>query len=107
MAAGAAGIDRDAVARLHAADLLADGLDPAGDLMAQDQRFAHPDRAETAMQVVMQVRAADAAGLDADADVERTEIGRCRLFDAQILFGVDDDCAHGCSPIRGAVGRTS
>ena len=98
MAAGPARIDRDAVARLHARDLAADRLDPAGDLMAEDHRLAHADRAEAAMQIVVQVRAADAAGLDPHAHVARPELGRGRRLDAQVLLGMDDDGTHGDAP---------
>ncbi len=69
--------------------------------MAKDQRLAHADRAEAAMQIVMQVRAADAAGLDLDADLPRTGFADRDLVDAEVLFGMDDDGAHGGFSLRG------
>ena len=60
--------------------------------MAEHHRLPHAHRAEAAMQVVVQVRAADAAGADAHA---RRRVGPSSgavdLLDAQILFGMDDD----------------
>ncbi len=98
MAAGAARIDRDAITWLHPRDLAADRLDPAGDLMAEDHRLAHADRAEATMQIVMQVRAADAAGLDPHAHVARPELRSGRRLDPQILLGMNDDGTHGTLP---------
>ncbi|MNU00566.1 hypothetical protein D3C72_2437260 [compost metagenome] len=66
--------------------------------MAEDQRLAHADRAEAAMEIIVQVRAADSAGLDAHAHVARPELGRRRLLDAQILLGMDNDGPHGQTP---------
>ena len=63
--------------------------------MAEDHRLAQPHGAEAAVVEVVQVGAADAAGLDRDLDLAGAGgLGRA-LLDAQILRGMDDDGAHG------------
>ncbi len=63
-------------------------------LVPQDHRLAQPHGAEAALLVVMQVRAADAAGADADLHLAGPgRFGRDRL-DAQVAGGVDDDSLH-------------
>ena len=77
-AARAARIDGDALAGLDAVDLRADAADRAGDLVAEDHRLLQPHGAEPAVEIVVQVRAADAAGLDAHLDVVRAHRGQRR-----------------------------
>ena len=98
MAARLARVDRHAVAGTDAGDLVADLDDLAGDFMAEDHRLAQANRAEAAMQVVMEVGTADAAGADADLDVLRADLGNLGLFDPQIARGMDDGGSHRFSP---------
>ncbi|MGX0995178.1 hypothetical protein AB7M38_002470 [Bradyrhizobium diazoefficiens] len=99
LAARLARIDGDARARLHAGHAVTDGRDHAGDLMAQRHRLLDAHDAEAAVMVVMQVRAADAAIGDLDADLARAG---CRIgiaVDPQVFRGVNDDGAHGLFPL--------
>ena len=94
-AAGTARRDGDAVADREALDAFPECDDPAGDLVAEDHRLAQPHGAEAAVVEVVQVGAADAAGLDRDLDLAGAGgLGRA-LLDAEILGGMDDDGAHG------------
>ena len=97
-AAGLARIHGHPNARLEMRHAAADCGDYAGYFMSKRHRLLDPHRAEAAMMVVVQVRAADAAGGDLDAHF----VGRrCRIgiaVDPQVFRGVDDDGAHGCSP---------
>src|SRR5690606_10042255 len=58
-------IERHAIAGDQPFDALSNRLDGARQLVTEDDRLAHADRAETAVVEVVQVRAADAAGADA------------------------------------------
>ena len=69
--------------------------DGARHLMAEDHRLAHADRAEAAVVVVVQIGAADAAGLDGDLDLSRPGSLRLALLDAQVLGGMNDNGFHG------------
>ena len=62
--------------------------------MAKDHRLPQPHEAETAMVEVMQVRAADAPGLDPDGDLAGPGRFDRTLFDAEVAGRVDDDAAH-------------
>ena len=99
-AAGSARVDRYVVAGLHVGHGGANHHHLASDLVARDQRFADADRAEAAVLVVVQVRAADAAVADAHLDVvqpERRDIG---LPDSDIPGGMDDYGLHGRLSVR-------
>ena len=78
--------------------------DMAGDLVAEDHRLPQPHRAEAAVAVVVQVRTADAAGREPDADLAGTGRRDLAGLDAQVLGGMNDDRAHGW-PHRTGVGR--
>ena len=67
----------------------------AGHLVAEDHRLAHADRAEAAVVVVVQIGAADAAGLDGDLDLSGPGSLRLALLDAQVLGGMNDNGFHG------------
>ena len=97
-AAGPARADRHAVADREARDAGADFLDHAGDLVAEHHRLLDADGAEAAVLVVVQVRAADAAGAHAHAGLAGADGGRLDGFDAKVAGGVDDECVHGFSP---------
>src|SRR5829696_10053718 len=89
--AWAARIDRDLVARPHPIDERADGGNGAGDLVAENHRLLDPDRAEAAVLVIVQIRAADAADGDAHLDVLRPERRHLGRFEPQVAGRMDDD----------------
>ena len=97
--------DRHPVADGEVLDARAEGDDPAGNLMPEDHRLAEPDRAEAAVVEIMQVRPADAAGLDRDLDLAGSGGLGLALLDPEVLRGMDDDGAHGFSPRREVVTR--
>ena len=81
----------------HAA---ADRCDRARNFMPQRHRLSDPDRAESAVMVIMQVRAADAAGGDFYAHFVRTGRGIGNIVDPEVFRGMDDDGSHElCSPV--------
>ncbi len=82
--AGPRGRDRDEVAGGEGLDAGAEGGDVAGDLVAEDHRLAQPHRAEAAVQVVVEIRAADAAAGEPHAQLAGTGIAGVALFEAQI-----------------------
>src|SRR6185295_8100967 len=84
-AAGSARVDGDTLAGLHARDLGADTRDRARDLMTEDHRLLQPHGAEAAVEIVVQVGAANAAGLDAHLDLVRAERRNRDMLDAKIL----------------------
>ena len=75
LAAGDRGVERDAVADLHAIDGRADFRDDAGRFVAHDDRR---NAAAARAVVAVDVAAADAAGGDADEHVVRADRGRGR-----------------------------
>ncbi len=64
-------IDGNAHARRDRADGAADLHDFSCDLVSEHHRFLDANGAEAAVIEIMQIGAADAAGLDGDADVAR------------------------------------
>src|SRR5882672_4920242 len=92
------GIDRDPIARAHVRHLGADLHDLASRLVAEDHRLLDAHRAKAAMQVVVQVGPADAAGADADFHVTAAHGSNVRLLDPEVAGGVDDGGLHGRSP---------
>jgi hypothetical protein len=62
--------------------------------MAQDHGLAQPNGAKAAMQVVMQVRAAYAAGAQMDANLSGSKRLPLTFLDPQIMGCVQDDCLH-------------
>ena len=92
-------VDRDARAGGEIRHLGADLLDHAGDLVPERHRLLDPHGAEAAVVVVVQVRAADAARRDADADLVRSRRHDGDVLDPQVLGRVDDDAAHGEPPL--------
>src|SRR5882757_8298184 len=97
-AAGLARIHRHPRAGLKLRHIVADGCDHARYLVSERHRLLDPDRAKTAMVIIVQIRTADAAGGDFDADFAcaRRRVGKA--VDPQVFWGVDDDGLHGCSP---------
>ena len=104
-AAGPGGAERDELARVQAGAVRR-GLDHAGSLVAEDDRLADPDRAEAAVVVVVQVRAADAAAGDADDG----GVGGClrigQILDPQVMGRIEaaGEIAHVTCP-SGKAGR--
>ncbi len=72
----------------------AEGGDPPGDLMAEDHGLAYAHRAEASILIVVEVRAANAAGFDGDFDLARACLAGIALFDAQVAGSVNDDGFH-------------
>ena len=93
-AAGPARADGDAVTDRKAADARANGLNRAGDLVAQHHRLFHPHGAEAAMLVVMLIRATDAAEAHPRLQLLRSEYRRGDVFDTKIAGGVNDQGVH-------------
>ncbi len=76
-------------------DPVADLYDVAGHLVAEHERLAHPHLADPALEIVVQVGAADAA--DSEFDAHGT--GRKRtvvvpVLDTQTLGGMQHACFH-------------
>jgi hypothetical protein len=67
--AGPARRNRDAVTDRKPRYRRTQRLDGPGNLMTEDHGLAHPHGAEAAMVEIMQIRSADAAGLDGDLDL--------------------------------------
>jgi hypothetical protein len=80
---------------LRPATSAADAGDGAGDLVAEDHRLLQPHSAEAAVEIVVQVRAADAAGLDPHLDIVRAERRQRHGFDPQVFRCVQHGGAHG------------
>src|SRR5207253_2011779 len=97
LAAGPARIHGDALAKLNARDLAADPRDRAGDFVAENHRLLQPHGAEAAVEVIMQVGATDASGLDADLDLTGSKRRGCHALDAKVLGRVEHGGAHGSS----------
>jgi hypothetical protein len=89
--ARSARVHGDAGAGRHRRHPCADLHDGAGDLVAEHHRLLDPHGAEAAMVEIVQVRAADAARLDRDADLVGSGRDRRHGLDPQVLRGVDDD----------------
>jgi len=97
--AGVAGVDRDAVAHGKAADPGADLDHRPGGLVAKDDRLSHPDRAEAAVLIVMQVRPADTARADRHQRLAGAGGGDGGGFDPDVGLGMKaaDAGLHGVS----------
>ncbi len=87
-------VDRHTVARTYALHLAANGIHDAGHLMSQHHRLADPDRSESTVMVIVQIRSADAASLDPDVDLVRAGLLFLAVLDAQIFRCMNDDGAH-------------
>lgn len=75
-----ADLERDAIARLEVRDTRSHGDDGAAGFVAQRQRLAHEDVAIAVVAKVVQVRAAEASGLDGDLDLVRRGSLETALF---------------------------
>src|SRR5438552_1392666 len=85
MAAPARRVDGNAVADLQVRRSPCDLHDLAGDLMAEHQRRLHHEIAGPGMAEIVHVRAADAAGAEADAHHAFSELVERMLDHAQIF----------------------
>jgi hypothetical protein len=97
-AAWLARVDGHPHARGQVRNLAADFGDRAGDLVPKRHGLLQPDGAKAAMVKVMQIRAANASGFDADADLVRPGWHGFDLLDAEVLRSMDDNAAHGILP---------
>jgi hypothetical protein len=86
--AGLAGIDRNLVANRQVFDPPARLGDGPGELMPHDNRFANPDRAEPAVQKVMQIGTANPAPSDANQNLSGSRSADSLPIDAQISFAI-------------------
>ena len=112
--AGAAGVaggavaavppDPDAVAGLPGGDALADGGDPAGDLVAGHAGELEAGEAAGGDE---DVAVADAAGLDGDADLAGARRGGLTLDDLQGTVGLGDGDTPHVVLLLGVVGRAA
>ena len=104
--AGPARRDGDAVTDREPGHRRSQRLDGPGDFVTEDHGLAHPHGAEAAMVEIMQIRSADAAGLDGDLDLSFTCGLRFAFLDPKVAGGVNDDGFHGCTPAtRHVIGR--
>ena len=92
--AGTARIDGDTIAGSHAGHLRAHGLDPSRNFVTENHRLAQANAPEAAVEVIMEIRPADAAGLDPDSHVPRAQFRHRHRLDAKIKRGMDDQGAH-------------
>src|SRR5437763_17193022 len=95
MAAPARWVDRDAVADLKVRCGSRDLHHLAGNLMAEHQRRLHHEIAGPGMTEVMHVRAADAAGAEADAHHAGCEFFE-RMLDHAQIFGAEQGSGESC-----------
>ena len=80
------GIDRDLVINGKAGHVFANGNDRTGDFMPENHRFADFNRAKTAVMIVVQIRAADAALVDLNGYRARFRCaGLIDLIDTQVM----------------------
>ncbi|MND39747.1 hypothetical protein D3C80_304730 [compost metagenome] len=105
MVAGPARRYGNTVANSQTGNPLSQSLDGTGHLMAKDHRLTHAHGAETAVIVIMQVGAADAARLDGDLDLSRAGLFVRPFLDPQILRRVDDNRFHSLSSHEGSAWR--
>ncbi len=101
--AGQRGVDGDAISDLDRCDAGADGFDDAGHFVSEHNGLAHAHRAKAAMMIVVEIGAADAAVVDADADLMRTGLAGLHVIDTQVMRRMKDDGFHGM--ISGACAR--
>ncbi|MNU67790.1 hypothetical protein D3C71_571420 [compost metagenome] len=88
MAAGLRGIDGDELADGEPVDAFPQRPYMAGCLMPADDRFTHPDRAEAAILVIMEIGAADAARRHGEQHFAGTRLDEVLRFDANVLLAV-------------------
>lgn len=96
---GHAGLYADPVADSQVADVGANLDHPAGALMAEHHRLAHDERADLAVQVVVQVAAADADGVHRDADIIGPDLVRqVDVAQRELLDAFENQGLHVMSP---------
>ena len=86
--------DRDELPFAQMRDAFAERGDIARDLMAQHHRLAQTHGAETAVVVIVQIRAANSARRQPDLDFAGTGSFNGPLLNAKIFCGVNDDRFH-------------
>ena len=100
-------IDRHALAELDMGRGTAEPHHGAGDFMTQNHRLLDPHGAKSALVVIMQIRAANAAALDFHLDLMRRESGHRHRFNPQIMRrmhqnGLDQSIRRG---VGGGIGH--
>jgi hypothetical protein len=80
--------DGNVVTLLHARDAGPNGRDDAGRLVARNQRLAHDEAAVAALEIVVEVRPADAGGAQAQQHFARARRRRVGGFDPQVFLRV-------------------
>lgn len=88
VATGLRGIDGDELADGQSADTRAQNRDMAGCLVTADDRLAHPHRAETAILIIMQIGATDAACRHGQQHFAGAGGRNVLRFDADIFAGI-------------------
>jgi hypothetical protein len=87
-------IDGHAYAWGEPPDFSSDLIDGSGNLVTKDHRLPDSDSPETAVVVIVQIRTANSAGLNAHAHVARAQGGGRNLFDSEVFGSMDDDATH-------------
>ena len=100
LAARAARAERDAVASLDLGHFRSDRFNRAGHFVTQDDRLLDTHHAETAVQVIVQVGAADATGTDAHQHLVILHFRDRHILDAQVFFFMQyaGFCFHELTP---------
>ena len=93
-AAGPGWIDGDAVTGFQSRHAASKRGDFTRHLVAEHHRLPKPHGAETAVVIVMQVRAADAAALDGDRHLAGSRCFFPMIFDAEVQGLMYDDGFH-------------
>ena len=88
--------DGDLVAHPDAGDAGTEAGDYRRCLVARNQWFPHDEAAVPALEVVMQIGAADSAGAELQQHLTRTRLRHVGLLDAQIVFCVNSTSKHRC-----------
>src|SRR5437867_1707853 len=86
--------DSDFVADFHARDPGADAGDNGRGFMSRDQRLADDEVAVAALEIVVEIRAADPSRAEAQQHFTGSGIGNVGGFDAKIFLGVNSACKH-------------
>src|SRR4051812_11809513 len=101
MAARKARVHGDALADPDAGDVVSEACDRAGNFVPEDHRLLQPHGAKAAIEIVMQVRAANAASLNSHRHLAGAGLRRRHILDPQIPLRMKHRCAH-CVPPHGA-----
>jgi hypothetical protein len=87
--AGAARIERDPVSDMNLSDFRTHGFDRSGYLMAGNHRLLDSDRSKPAVEIVVEVGAANPSGTYPDQNLGFSRLPERHLLDSQIHLVVD------------------